>query len=186
MPAFSRFEEEGKIVGRLVVGYGEIEYLWMLCLSEAVGDDINKATRALFRSRSEAQRLEVGDALMRDYYASIGLADKYSTTFGAIKHCKKIRNQYAHCHWHDTPSDGLKFTYLEKAAKSREGNTTLRFYPIDAELLREQEDYFVFTTDCLVYLYERSESLRGKEIRRPEAVWPQTLQRPTLDSRPEE
>jgi hypothetical protein len=64
MPAFQRYPNEAAIIGRLLAGYGELEFLLCLVLSEAVVD-LSTAARLLFRSRSEDHRLSCADALLR-------------------------------------------------------------------------------------------------------------------------
>ena len=39
MPAFLRFPVEAAIIGRLVTGYGEIEYLYAMCLASVSEDE---------------------------------------------------------------------------------------------------------------------------------------------------
>lgn len=62
--AFAQFPEEGAIVGRLIVGYGQLE--WDLCLLVGAAlNDWETAVKAMFRSRGESQRLSLADALAR-------------------------------------------------------------------------------------------------------------------------
>jgi len=77
LPVFRTFPEEGQIIGRLVVGYGVLEFYLICCLGPALGSD-DRALRALFRVRSESTRIDVADALMRPPYKEIGLQDKYN------------------------------------------------------------------------------------------------------------
>jgi hypothetical protein len=115
MPSFHRFPDEAAILGRLLAGYGEIEFILGLCADHALKGQ-HAGLRALFRLRSESNRLEVADAILRPLASEIDLLPKYETALAAIKHCKKIRNQYAHCHWADHETAGLFFTNVEVQA----------------------------------------------------------------------
>jgi hypothetical protein len=64
MPIFDACQEEGKIIGRLLAGYGELEFAICGCLA-ATMDDLNDAARIFYRVRGEEQRLHVADAMMR-------------------------------------------------------------------------------------------------------------------------
>src|SRR5437660_4060277 len=39
------------------------------------------------------------DALLRPAYEKIGCKSQYVDMLGAVRHCQRIRNQYAHCHY---------------------------------------------------------------------------------------
>ena len=72
------------------------------CLAATLGQhkhDHRTAIRTLFRVRGEDFRILIGDAIMRARYTDVGLEDAYNEMLGAIRYCKSIRNQYAHCHW---------------------------------------------------------------------------------------
>lgn len=187
-PTFSRFVEEGSIIGRLLIGYGELEFEWQICVGEALGGtqhDYQKALRTLFRIKSEGVRIEAGDALMRDYYGSIKLKDEYARALGAMRLCKKIRNQFAHCHWLDFPDEGLFFTNLHKAAESKEGEPMLPFRHVDLPLLKKHEAYFYYTISCLTYLSAESKRRREKSAAHS-CIWPRELEPPPLHNPPQE
>ena len=94
MPAFIRFPQEAAIIGRLLAGYGELEFELSRCLGAALGDD-NTAARALFRVRGEKQRILTADALMRHKYHAADLETRYSETIACMHWCRTARNQYA-------------------------------------------------------------------------------------------
>ncbi len=114
--AFGRYSEEGAIIGRLLAGYGELELEICNCVA-AVTDDIDGALRTLFGIRGAEKRIEKADGIMRASYGSAGLEPKYVAVMDAIEWCRKVRNQYAHCHWYDTKDEGLCFVDLESIAK---------------------------------------------------------------------
>lgn len=117
MPAFRKSPDEAAIIGRLLAGYGELEFSLAFCLGVVLGDHI-VGIKAFFRLRSESSRLEVTDALMRDAIAAQGIEGEYAQAIGCIRHCLKIRNKYAHCHWAVDTSAGLFFTSMQDTAES--------------------------------------------------------------------
>ena len=102
MPLFLKHPEEGAIIGRILAGYGELEYHMAECLTDHVHSE-DAAFRLIFRTRlSENGRIAAVDSLMRPALVDLGLSAEYANAHGAIKHCARIRNQYAHCHWTET------------------------------------------------------------------------------------
>jgi len=70
-----------------------------------------------------------------------------------MRHCLKIRNNYAHCQW--SPAlDGLFFANLEEAA-SRIAGFQMDQKHVDLTLLTEQEAYFTYTRAFLLYFGDR-------------------------------
>jgi hypothetical protein len=153
MPAFQRHPAEAAIIGRILAGYGELEFLLSMLLGSVVGD-LSTANRVLFRGRGEEARLLIADALVRPAMEKCSFQETWTRIFRAMFHCKRIRNQYAHCHWLDDGNNGLFFTQIEKAAKTRSGSITLKFLHVDTPLLESQEAYFHFVDFGLCYLRE--------------------------------
>jgi len=56
-------------------------------------------------------------------YSDRLLATEFGMAVGAVRHCLKIRNQYAHCVWYDDHSGKLAFVNVEEIAKD---NTKLK------------------------------------------------------------
>jgi hypothetical protein len=52
MPIFESFQEEGQIVGRLLAGYGELEFRLFACLASTMETD-EDAARIIFGLRGE-------------------------------------------------------------------------------------------------------------------------------------
>jgi len=152
IPSLSNYPEEGQIIGRLLAGYGELEFEFAACLASALNEDRQTALRVIFRTKGEESRINIGDAIMRPKYDAIGLKDQYDAMLGALRFCKRIRNQYAHCHWLDYPERGLFFTDLEEPVKTSKGEIYLKFRHVDVPLLMLQEAYFVYTNDWLGHL----------------------------------
>jgi hypothetical protein len=150
MPAFHRFQPEAEIIGRLLAGYGELELLLGLAAGVSLGDEW-LGPKTIFRVRSEANRIQIADSLTRGSYEKAKLAPEYADMLGAMRHCLKIRNQFAHCHWADHYEGGLFFTNLEDAASAAKG-FEYDWLHIDLALLQTHESYFMYAMECLWHL----------------------------------
>jgi hypothetical protein len=64
MPAFHRFPKEAAIIGRLLAGYGDIDFTFARCTARVYGD-VENMLRAIFRNPTESGRLNVAEALAR-------------------------------------------------------------------------------------------------------------------------
>ena len=118
--------------------------------------------------------------MMKASYASAGLASKYNLTIANMDWCRTVRNQYAHCNWYDTPAEGLCFVDLEHTAKlkTKIKSVTAHRHPIDAVLLKRQETYFTYVSDCYLHLDEAYRT-RGKGFKGgPLHPWPPRRPRP--------
>jgi hypothetical protein len=115
-PAFRRHPEEAEIIGRLVVGFGEIEIAF--CTTAAKTLQIHGASmydrvmRSLYTIKVTSARLDVADQLMRPSFEKEGLAAEYLNTVDMVNCCRGLRNQYAHCNWTDKPGRMLGFSLL--------------------------------------------------------------------------
>jgi hypothetical protein len=152
IPAFTRFPTEAAVIGRLLVGYSELEYAvcasLVVCLADA-----DTAVRVMFRTRGEEKRLEIADALMRHKFEAAGLANVYSEAMADAHWCRRVRNQYAHCLFDPRPkSDCLHFVSLEDTAKLKSGKTLAVSVPVELSLLMQQEQYFGYVQDCLFHM----------------------------------
>jgi hypothetical protein len=151
MPAFQRFPKEAAIIGRLLAGYGEVDFTLAMLAAKICGDE-ETILRAIFRMRTEGARLDLADTLIGPKLEPYPrLAGRYSYAIGCANWCRNLRNQYAHCHWSDDDSAGLFFTNLEKAADKASGFHR-RWLHVDVPLLEKQEEYFIHTRRCLWHL----------------------------------
>ena len=116
---FEKFPRERDLIGQMLMTYGELEFALLGILSEILGTDVSTTTKVLFRVRGEAARLGVADAILRPAFASHGLKEKWITAHSAVRHCKNIRNQYAHCHW-QLFEEKLFFLDLDEDAEVRD------------------------------------------------------------------
>ena len=182
---FEGFPRERDLIGRMLLAYGELEFWLVGCLREAltIVDDHTTA-RILFRVNGESPRLEVADAILRYTFAKHKLEAKWITAYAAVRHCKNIRNQYAHCHW-QVHEGRLHFMDLDKEAKSKDEALNVTFYPINLALIEKQFQYFEYAAGYLAFLRDRLLRTTGKPPETPPFPEPKSISQPHLDSRPD-
>jgi hypothetical protein len=178
---FLNFSEEASIIGRLLAGYTNLEVGLMNCV-QVVRDDFDAVLKAMFRPRGETSRIDIADALGRHFYHDRGLGTEFAMGIGAVRHCLKIRNQYAHCVWYDDKSGKLAFVNLEEIAGDNtrlEDLKSLTTRHVDVSLLMAQEQYFVYADDILAWTnYEgrfRDGKLQNNPLQKPPQAKPPAL-----------
>src|SRR4051812_1214624 len=113
-----RHPAERDLIGKIILSYGVLEVALMEAVKAALGGDVYTANRVLFRLKSESNRLEVADALVRPQFSKHELGPAWEEAYGAFKFCKGIRNTYAHSTWISDERGVLRFGDLEKAANT--------------------------------------------------------------------
>lgn len=147
-PAFDQYPNEAALIGRMVTSFSELELTFGMIAGTALGIQ-SLALRSLYRGRSTSGRIELSDVFIRHLIHESGLVPDYEEALGAMRHCLKIRNNYAHCQW--SPGlNGLFFANLEEAA-SRPSGFEMDQKHVDLMLLTEQETYFDYTRSFLLY-----------------------------------
>ena len=144
---FHRFTSEGAAVGRLLLGYSNLEIDLMNCVQMACGENLNTVIKAMFGARGEAKRIAQAEKLGQPHFAHHHLSLNFQHAIAIIRRCLQIRNQYAHWVLWDDSSGKLAFANLESLAKlKRKVNDLrkLRTFHVDATVLAEQEAYFVY------------------------------------------
>jgi hypothetical protein len=150
MAVFDEHPAEAFNLASILAGYGELEFCLQECLGTVLRDD-GASVRLLFRIRSESQRIDAADSILRPAMKELGAEGAYGQMLGALRWCRSMRNTYAHCHWWG--SDGvLWYTNLAETAKRLDDNVMLRFVAVDAALLTEQDAFFGYTAECLHHL----------------------------------
>jgi hypothetical protein len=179
MPAFQKFGKEREIIGRLLVGYGEMELDLCNCVSMGI-DDLDMTLKAMFRARGETSRIDIAEAMGQKVYTSLGLGTAFHDAIDAMRFCLKMRNRYAHSHFYDNNSGKLAMVSLEEIAKKRAVIKDLRGLTtkyLTETMLQLQEQYFVYTRACLEFVNYEGRFLREKLAERIFEM-PQKLQRP--------
>lgn len=185
MPAFHRHPAEAAIIGRLLAGFGELEFIFAILLGHILRDR-DKGLRAYFRQLTARGRISMADALVYSALHEMKLGNEYGTAYGALLKCHGMRNRLAHSHWadwHDYP--GLFFTNVEDAAKGH-GPVDYPWLHMDEPLLKQWEDYFFYTQQCLTFLQERARYRQEKLRSRPPYDWPGSSVAPPEHNPPEE
>ena len=177
----NKYPDEARIIGRLLAGYSELEFLISMCLTAVLDADIHTAVRVMFRTRGEEQRLEIADALMRHKFDAAHLTGPYCEAIKDAGWCRRIRNQFAHCHFDGQNDDGLRIVRLEDSAKLPAGDTSVTRILVSLELLQSQEDYFAYVLDCLAYLHREYQKRVGQIASHAYAL-PKKIARPPLNS----
>lgn len=181
-PALHRYKREAQIIGRLVVAFGELEYLLAVCAGRAVKERA-RVLKALYSLRATSSRIDSADALIRPSFDGHLLSSDYETMMIAIRYCLRIRNQFAHCNWGDDPT-GLYFVDLEAASRTSFGLDFLPWRHIDTKLLRDQEAFFVNTQSYLFFFEHQLSVIEGQPIY-PAHPKPSELVLPPLHNPPE-
>jgi hypothetical protein len=170
---FSEFPEERDAIGQMLMAYGEIEFGLLTLIATVMDDDNDLAAKILFRVRGEGARIDVSDAIIRTAYYKVGLGPKWENALGAIKVCKKIRNQYAHCHWQIWDKK-LKFIDFDVDARSSEDEITINFMPTDLRLLQKQVEHFLYALNWIYYLEteykKRAGRLESHDRKEPKSI----------------
>lgn len=160
---FDRFKQEGDLLGRMILEYGEIE--WLLCLLAGhVLGDLDTAMKALYRSRGEQMRMEIADALIRQRIDDATLRQTYEQTFAHMAVCRSLRNQYAHTNWVHAGGDKLCYVAIEELARSNQPiemeNVVLCHLDIDT--VKDQARFFNEVMQNMHYLNMEIQYVMGK------------------------
>lgn len=155
MPCFNadQAQAEGIIIGRILAGYGELELELCRCRI-AVENILDLPIREFFGARGADKRLKVAKAKLQPDYTTAGLLADLVQALADLEWCRQIRNQYSHCHWYWTSKEGLCFINLEELAKQPTMIlcVTAGRHPVSLTLLKDQEAFFWYVKQCLIYL----------------------------------
>ena len=141
---FHRYRNEGASVGRLLLGYSNLEIGLMNCVQMACGGNLNTVLKPMFSVRSETQRINRAEALGQPHFAQHHLSPNFQHAIAIIRRCLQIRNQYAHWVLWDDHSGKLAFANIESLSKlKRKVNDLrkLRTFHVDVNLLADQEAF---------------------------------------------
>jgi hypothetical protein len=179
MPSFQKFPAEAQIICNLLTGYTDLELSLLNCV-QVVRDDFDAVLKAMFRVRGETNRVKVADGLGLNRYRTLGLDVEFSEAIDAMRHCVRIRNQYAHCIYWDDNSGHLAIAYLEDAADLDQPVNNFDDMPVfhvDVPLLTAQEVYFCYASDLLWWINHEGRHRDGKPAA-PVSSKPIKIQKP--------
>jgi hypothetical protein len=183
-----RHPVERDLIGKIILSYGVLEVALMEAVKSALGGDVYTANRVLFRLKSESNRLEVADALVRPQFSKEKLGPAWEEAYAAFKFCKGIRNTYAHSTWISDEHGVLRFGDLEKAANTKEGPAKINFRPLSREVLEKQFAYFTHADHLILWAIDQYQTTTGQERKLADGQFvtkPKRTPRPKLDSRGE-
>lgn len=149
-PAFAQYPEEARLLGELVLGYGELDISFCMTCGIAIGRKF-ELLHAVNQVRSETGRLDIANALSANTFVRIGLWDKFNDIQKSVRYCLKVRNQWAHAQWGDMRPHGLAFTRTDGNVFATPVKRTV-WNSVTVELLRKQEAYFEYTRKCIIAL----------------------------------
>jgi hypothetical protein len=164
VPVFQKFQVEAAIIGRLVVGYGELEVDLCNCVAMGISN-FDKAFKAMFRTRNATDRIKIAERLGRESYAGLDLGDGFDEAIIGMRYCVRIRNQYAHRNFYDDNAGTLGFVNLEELAGTEEIVNDLlcpTVWHVTSTLLEEQEAYFVYVRATIGFLHYEGRLRSGK------------------------
>jgi hypothetical protein len=178
--AFEGHRREREIVGKILIAYGELEHVVLDMLIATLRDG-QAAIRTMYQLRSEANRLAVAEAIITPSFTAAKLAVPLKEGLDAMNHCKKIRNNYAHCIWVDD-NGLLRFGNLEEPAKSKGEKCQLVTHPLTLTLLRKQWAYFDYTQHLLMWVGQQFREHNQQEQVGPLISKPKRVPLPKLHS----
>jgi hypothetical protein len=170
-PGLNICREEASLIGAMLANYGELEFCLTHCLAAIVGD-VNAAFQDMYGERGEQRRIDLMYR-QRPHFLKVGIEAEFLSTMGQMRHCKLLRDQYAHAWfswtggsigWGPGPHPiqrTLKLVSLEEAVKDPAG---LNAQPVSLPLplLQEQAAYFSNTQDWIMWLQAQIETAAGK------------------------
>jgi hypothetical protein len=126
----------------------------MLACLVAVEGQVDYAIRQLFKRTTAENRIKLARQALLPNYTNAGLEAGMREALSDVDWCRKLRNQYAHCQWGWTTTDGLFFVNLEDLAEQLDPITKVMAHslPVDVPLLEEQEAYCNYVRECFMHL----------------------------------
>jgi hypothetical protein len=179
---FHRFVAEGQAVGRLLLGYPNLEIDLMNCVQMACGGHLNAVLKPMYLARGESKRINKAESLGQSHFAQYHLTLQFRHAISVMRRCLQIRNQYAHWVLWDDNSGKLAFANLESLAKlKRPVNdlVKLRTFHVNAALLVEQEAYYIYFDRYISWLNFEIQTRAGR-MRSNILPKPRRIKRPRL------
>lgn len=168
MPAFNRRKTAAALVGKIIAGYGELEFLLAYCVGIALADKRpivagltkpqhrikyeHRGIKLLFRLKGAEKRLKKAKRLLKPFFAKHGLQTEFAEAFRSLDRCRLLRNDFAHSNWAQSKKQGLFFASLEETARSP-AKLQIRFRHTSVKTLQEIQRHFLGTFEWLSYLH---------------------------------
>jgi hypothetical protein len=180
--------EERDLIGKIILAYGVMEVALLEATSAALDGNLTTAMRVLFRLKSESNRLEVADALIRPRFTKHRLGDAWHDAYLAFKFCKGVRNTYAHSQWVSDEHGVLRFGDLDKAAQGHGEKGKIDMRPLTKGVLVKQFAYFTHAEHLILWATDQYQKKTGLPRKLPDGqfvIAPKRIPQPKLDSRGE-
>ncbi|TRC98272.1 hypothetical protein FJV76_13160 [Mesorhizobium sp. WSM4303] len=177
-PSHDAFPDESNLIGRMVIGYSELDIALCFIGGLALGQKW-AVLDALHAIENEGTRLDVISRLIKHVMVARGQDAKFGEAIGALRYCKGVRNQYAHAQWIHI-NGMLMFTNPKDIPWKPDGQIHWKITSL--ALLKSQEAYFEYTRKCLMWL-EASFSWLEEPLRWPEHMQQPPRQEPSLEQR---
>jgi hypothetical protein len=189
LPAFHKRKKNAASVGRLVAGYGEIEFLLAWCAGTALACQTpirlgtskgehrakyeHEGIAQLYTQRGESARIDFAKNAMRPVIVTHNLVNAFHDAMMLVQLCLRIRNLFSHCNWDQSSKRGLFFVSLEDAAKQHPP-LRLRTRHAGTKALEIAEEYFTSAITILNYISQamavRSQVAIGPEFKAKESA----------------
>jgi hypothetical protein len=179
---FHRFVPEGQAVGRLLLGYSNLEIDLMNCVQMACGGNLNAVLKPMFSARGESKRITKAEEIGQPHFAQHHLTPQFQHGIAVIRRCLQVRNQYAHWALWDDNSGKLAFANLESLAKLKRPVNNLmklRTFHVNAALLAEQEAYYIYFDRYISWLNFEIQTRAGR-MQRNILLKPKRVKKPRL------
>ena len=189
LPAFHERKKNAASVGRLVAGYGEIEFLLAWCAGTALAcqtpirpgiskgehraNHEHEGIAQLYVQRGASARIDLAKNAMRPVIVIHNLDDVFNDAMMLVQLCLRIRNLFAHCNWDQSSKRGLFFVSLEDAAKHHPP-LRLRTRHAGTKSLDIAEGYFTSAITILNYV-SQAMAVRGQVVIGPEFTKPKRV-----------
>lgn len=106
-PALETYPDECSLIGRMVVGYGELDITMVSTSGDAMGMTL-PLLDALDQVQSEQKKIVVVRKLAEASFGRLGLGEQFDQALTSIERCRVMRNYLAHCHYSDSAMLGDK------------------------------------------------------------------------------
>ena len=153
-PSFRKFIFEYIHIGRLIVGYSDIE-LALYNLIKITKNPNENILKKMIKGNTAKVRIDKAKAIGFEKFKKNKLENEFDSCINFIKHCKDIRNLYAHSNYWDANWKYLMFTEIEKLAKQKNCDDDIskaKTHPITSELLLEQLEFYDYTIKYIFWL----------------------------------
>jgi len=169
-------------MGRMTIGYGELEIHFVSCAGYAFGN-LDFVLRTSYAIKGEANRVKLANTMAGASYRELGLGNEYSDIYGIVKFCKQVRNQFAHSQFGDGEDGEVIFANIDDDATFSGGRFTPQWKKLTRELLREQEAYFRYAREFLLWIEGEVRNRRDRAAgnKRP---YPSLHKKPARTQRP--